>query len=204
MRISETEARLRDWARSTLPPPGATRDWVGFPPSTFLSPYLELEESVRSALRLAHEQSRNLSSWVDLGAGYGRLGFVLGAVLGRENPDSRLQFVGYELVPERVEAASAALTSLVPWAHLVTQDLSASDFTLPIADVYFCYDFGAPDHLLKSFGELQALAFRGHAFTLIARGGLCRNLISRYHPWLEVEPPVHGPNVSIYHSLLGS
>ncbi len=70
---------------------------------------------------------------LDLGSGYGRVGFVLGLL----RPD--IDFTGYEYVDHRVRdsISVAERTGLTKTAY-VTQDLSTCD--LPKADVYYMYD----------------------------------------------------------------
>ena len=72
---------------------------------------------------------------VDLGSGYGRVGFAIGLL----RPD--LEITGYEYVPHRVDnandvAKAAGLTNV----HFITQDLAAADFKIPKADVFYMYD----------------------------------------------------------------
>lgn len=70
---------------------------------------------------------------LDLGSGYGRVGFVIGLL----RPD--LSFTGYEYVDHRVQDSKAvALRAGLTKVSFETQDLSA--FLLPRADVYYMYD----------------------------------------------------------------
>lgn len=73
---------------------------------------------------------------IDLGSGYGRLGYIVGCL----RPD--LNFTGYEYVKERVQQSQsiAANFSLQASIQFVEQDLSADDFSLPSADLYYLYD----------------------------------------------------------------
>lgn len=76
------------------------------------------------------------SRFIDLGAGYGRVGLVVGLM----RPD--VEFIGYEFVPHRVDIATTASAKLGIDQHVSfrTQDLAASDFKIPVADVYYIYD----------------------------------------------------------------
>jgi len=76
------------------------------------------------------------ASVVDLGSGYGRLGFVLGLM----RPDIRFQ--GFEYVSHRTEVAKKIATKfeMAERVQFHTQDLVAEDFTIPAADIYYLYD----------------------------------------------------------------
>jgi SAM-dependent methyltransferase len=72
---------------------------------------------------------------LDLGSGYGRVGFVLGLL----RPD--VDFIGYEYVEHRVEDSQAVANRAgLPRTKFVTQDLARHDFKIPEADVYYLYD----------------------------------------------------------------
>ena len=162
--------------------------WVGLPLPALQTPYGELADLVRAIGPSPGE------TWVDLGAGYGRLAVVLAALA----PEVR--FIGYELIPERAHEGQRVLDNLglAPLATLHTQDLSAARFSPAEADVYFLYEFGSRAHMEKTLADLREMA-RSRIITVAARGELCRSLIDRGHPWLtSAVNPVHGERVSIY------
>jgi hypothetical protein len=130
---------------------------------------------------------------VDLGAGYGRLGFVL----QRHFPE--VEFLGLELVAERVREGQAALQRFGAGnARLVVADLADPAFRVPEAAVYFIYDFGVRAAIAKVLDEMRGIAGR-RAITVVGRGRAIRDQIERGHPWLgEVNPPFHRPHFSIY------
>lgn len=126
---------------------------------------------------------------VDLGAGYGRLGFILGDHYPEVN------FLGLEIVPERVEEGNLCLARRrCTRAELLVQDLTSDDFTLPEADVYFLYDYGKVAHIRKTLNQLDA----GQRFTLVARGKGVRSLISHEFPWLTSGEVQHEEFYSIF------
>lgn len=163
--------------------------WIGVAPSTFLTPYAELREMIE---RLAPPPG---ARFVDLGAGYGRLGFVLGRHFAEAH------FLGYELVAERVAEGMLALERQgCQQARLVTTNLAASDFRTERADFYFIYDFGERAAIEKVLGDLREVA-RSGALTVIGRGRATRDAIERGHPWLAgVRTAEHCGNYSIYRS----
>ncbi len=73
--------------------------------------------------------------FVDIGSSYGRIGCVVGANF----PNT--QFIGYEIVPERMAEAKRIAKGLelhnVSYFH---EDVSADGFKMPEADWYFLYD----------------------------------------------------------------
>jgi hypothetical protein len=163
--------------------------WVGLNIQSLLTPYTELRQLLE---RLSPGPGSRI---IDLGAGYGRMGFVI----GRLRPD--LEFVGYELVPERVAETRRCLA---PWRYpnvrVEKADLSAPDFQPAEADFYFLYDYGTRPAVEKTLEDLKAVA-RRRPIAVVGRGRLSRDAIERHHPWLsQVVPPRHFRNYSIYAS----
>ncbi len=164
-----------------------SQSWVGLDPQTLQTPYSEL-------LRICELLDPGPGSTVvDLGAGYGRMGLVLGARC-RE-----VSFIGFELVPERVREGRRILREHgCTHATLLEQDLTDPDFEVPLAEVYFLYDYGKVEHIRRTLAQLSAIADRKN-FQLVARGMGARSLIENEHPWLSDVYPVHREeNFSIY------
>lgn len=95
------------------------------------------------------------SRFIDLGSGFGRVGLVVGLL----RPD--IQFSGYEFVSHRVDIASAASQSLgiSTKVKFFEQDLSAKDFFIPDAEIYYLYDPFTDDtykHVLAQLNEIAA------------------------------------------------
>jgi hypothetical protein len=166
-----------------------TEYWVGLPTRALLTPYSELR-----AL-LAHLAPHPGDTVVDLGAGYGRLGFVL----GRHYPGTG--FVGYECVKERVDETRRCLDPLAyPGVRMELADLSDPAFSPAPAKFYFVYDFGARSAIEKALQDLRLIA-RDRAIVVVGRGRSCRDAIERQHPWLsQVVAPEHFTRFSIYRS----
>jgi hypothetical protein len=163
--------------------------WVGLNIQSLLTPYTEIRKLLN---RLEIKPGDTL---IDLGAGYGRIGLVM----GHNFPDSF--FIGYEAVEERVQETNRCLDKLkYPNVRMELADLSAPTFKPEPADFYFIYDYGTRPAVKKTLEDLKEVA-RTRKITVIGRGRLSRDAIERHHPWLsQVQPPRHFKNYSIYYS----
>jgi len=163
--------------------------WVGLPVKTLLTPYTEIRTL------LAQLDPKAEQRIVDLGAGYGRMGFVI----GRHFPE--VHFMGYEIVSERVDEANRCLKKFnYPKVQMRVADLSAPDFKPLEADVYFLYDFGSRAAIEKTLFDLRGIA-RTRPIQVVGRGRASRDAIEREHPWLsQVHSPRHYDHYSIYQS----
>lgn len=161
--------------------------WLDLPVRGLLTPYVELR-----AL-LARLRPVPGSTVVDLGAGYGRLGFVV----ARHWPG--VSFLGYEYVRERVAEGNRCLAAHGhALARLECVDLSAREFRPGAAGIYFLYDYGTRAAIEKTLQDLRHIA-RTLPLTVVGRGRASRDAIERRHPWLsQVVPPEHAPHASIY------
>lgn len=178
MDVETTESRLVD------PRDGEER-WIGRHSSIFLTPYVELREM------LERIQPKPGETIADLGARYGRLGFVM----ARHFPECA--FRGYEIVPERVRAGAKALQKFgARLATLETADLR--EIKIPEAQIYFIYDFGSRESVARTLDRLK----NAGPIRVVGRGRAVRDAIERHHPWLgSVHEPVHGPHYSLYRSF---
>lgn len=191
--------------------------WIGLPIKTLQTPYTEIR-SLLSQLVL-HPGDRV----VDLGAGYGRMGFVI----AQHFPG--VAFTGYEVVAERVAEGQRVLglfcrglrglghsvpdadakrtdvrlglqSSVAPTIELLQADLSRADFAPVEASFYFLYDFGSRQAIAKTLNDLREISMR-EPITVIGRGRASRDAIERGEPWLsQVNPPRHFEHFSIYRS----
>jgi hypothetical protein len=181
--VDATEARIHD-------PKDDQERWLGRHPSIFLTPYVELRAWLEELAPMSGDRV------ADLGAGYGRLGFVL----ARHFPQCR--FLGFELVKERVESGRLALGKFgAPLAELRQADLSSPAFTPPPAEIYFIYDYGTKSAIGKTLSDLRELSTT-IKFRVVGRGRAVRDQIEREHPWLSsVYPAVHHGHYSIYRNF---
>ena len=169
--------------------PTRREHWLGLPAQTLLTPYTEIRYILS---QLDPKPGERLT---DLGAGYGRVGHVI----GRHYPDVR--FLGYECIRERfLEAERSLRFHNFPFAKMSLVDLNAPDFTPVQSDYYFIYDFGEREAIEKTLQDLRCIAQK-KTITVIGRGRSSRDAIERQHPWLsQIINPQHCGHHSIYRS----
>jgi hypothetical protein len=163
--------------------------WVDLAIQTLLTPYTEIR-SMLDQLKLPPG-----STIVDLGAGYGRMGFVV----GRHYPE--WNFIGYEFLKERVEEGVRCLKNFsYKNVSLLHADLSDCDFSPARAEAYFIYDFGNRNAIEKVLFDLQFIS-KETPIIVVGRGRSTRDAIERRHFWLtDIVPPEHYAHYSLYRS----
>ncbi|MES2965444.1 MAG: methyltransferase domain-containing protein [Bdellovibrionota bacterium] len=163
--------------------------WIGHPVQAVHTPYTEFRFILNELALPAG------SVIVDLGAGYGRLGFVV----GRYAPE--LKFIGYEYVRERVEEfRRCAVRFQFTNVELIEADLASPSFHPAEADVYFLYDYGTRAAIKKTLVDLREISMR-RDITVVGRGRASRDAIERGEPWLsQVVAPKHYDHFSFYRS----
>ena len=187
LNIDEVELSIDD--QQLAKSAGIQQVWLHLEAQSFLTPYTELREIVE---RL---QPRPGETFVDLGAGYGRLAHVLAANF------RGVEFVGYEMVLERcLEAERVLKLRGYHQNTMLCQDLSRPDFQPRAAAFYFIYDYGTTAAIRKTLEDLRLIA-QVRSITVVARGRATRNLIDREQPWLSaVVKPEHYDRYSFYRS----
>ena len=189
-----TEARkltssdhFQDWGRALHHPDHQT--WVGLPVQSLMTPYAEL---LRILEALAPVPGDRLT---DLGAGYGRLGYITSLRF------PEVTCLGYEYVPERVLEGNRVFQTIVGARFsLVQADVAAPDFQLPRASFHFIYDLGSAQAIQRVIQKIQTQA-QEKKVTVIGRGRATRHLIEKEHPWLsEITAPEHHATFSISRS----
>lgn len=161
--------------------------WIGLDVQGLQTPYSEILDMLKTI------EPKNGEHWIDLGAGYGRMGYVMGFIY------PEVKFTGFEIVQERVlEGEKVFKQWNIQNARLVCADIAAMTFTLPIADVYFIYDFGTQKDIEQCMESLKKIA-KQKKITVIARGRGIRNWIYQSHPWLfTAQDPKNFENWSLF------
>lgn len=160
--------------------------WNHLSPQIFQTPYPELCRMIEEV-----DPGGTVKTWVDLGAGYGRLGLLVGAF----RPGA--QFIGIEIDKKRVREAKRIYqeNNLNP-ASMRQGDCERDP--LPSGEVYLIYDFGHRQAVELALEKLRVFA-KSQPLRLIGRGRRVRDLIEKKHPWLgSVFCPVHHTHYSIY------
>ncbi len=149
--------------------------WVGLDLQTLQTPYSEI-------LRILHLlKMKPYQHVIDLGAAYGRMGIVLGGIYGKSI------FTGYEYVKSRVDEGNRVYKELgLSKCQLIAQDLAATEFILPEADVYFIYDYGQVEHIDRTLRQMSAVAHK-RPVKVVVRGKFTKQIIASNHPWLDLK-----------------
>ena len=182
-KIKENERDMVKKAQALLPQGDYTnlgptihcgiQTWVGLDPSTLQTPYNELFNLLKK-LKIKNELI------IDLGAAYGRMGIIV------ETQFKEARFTGFEAAKERVKMGQDVYEHLqFKRARLWEQDIFLDSFSLPKADVFFIYDYGFKDHILKTLNQCEQVAQEKN-IRIVARGILTQGLIKKHHPWLEI------------------
>lgn len=163
--------------------------WYGLEIQSLQTPYSEIVEMID------YVKPQTGDTWVDLGAGYGRMGFTLGFVRPTVN------FIGYEFVQDRVDEGNRIITQWGLKQSVMKQaDISKDDFAIDDAHLFFLYDFGSKDDIYKVLEKLRVLA-RKRSIQVVARGRGVRSWIFMDCPWLsEINSPVQFKNWTFFKS----
>ena len=163
--------------------------WYGLDLQTLQTPYSEIVGMVQ----YLNPQPGEI--WLDLGAGHGRMGIVLGCLC------PQVSFIGYEYVQLRVDEGNRIFKKWnISLAKMQQADLAREDLELPDADLYFLYDFGSKEDVYKILEKLRVMAQK-KSIRVIARGRGVRNWIFMDFPWLyDIHPPTNFTNWTIFKS----
>jgi hypothetical protein len=163
--------------------------WIGLDIQSLQTPYSEIVEMIQKLKPKAGDV------WLDLGAGYGRIGLILGLLC------SGVNFFGYEFIAERVNEGNRVLDSWqIKNGGLLQADLVQDKIDFEKGDVFFLYDFGSRSDVYKVLEKLQFVASK-KSIQVIARGRGVKNWILMDFPWLgQVHEPQHFENWSLFRS----
>lgn len=167
-----------------------TQAWIGLHPQILQTPYSEILDFLSYLVPFGPQKI------IDLGAGYGRVGIVLNALI------PNCQFVGYEILPQRFKEARRMFERLeLTDCEMRSDNIIADDFTLPSADAYFIYDFSDP-HDLRTLLDQLSEKIHNEEFFVIAKGDGVRSLIQHKYPqFYVVNGALHKKNWSLYSSF---
>ena len=163
--------------------------WIGLDIQSLQTPYSEIVAMVQKLNPKAGDV------WMDLGAGYGRVGLILGFLC------SDVQFYGYEFIAERVNEGNRIRQDWqIKNGELLQADLIQDQMDLTKGDVFFIYDFGSRSDVYLVLEKLKSVAAQ-RPIQVIARGRGVKNWILMDFPWLsQVNSPQHFETWSLFQS----
>lgn len=162
--------------------------WIGLEPQMLQTPYWEILEFYQILAKF------NPYSFVDLGAGYSRLGVVLNLL------QDDFQYTGYELVDKRVQESIRVFKANNFKNYEISQKDILKDISIPDADVYFIYDFSSPKEQTEILDLFSKKMYKDKFF-LVARGHGIRSIIqNKYKEFYACHGVIHKENYSIYSS----
>ncbi len=153
-----------------------TQAWIGLHPQILQTPYVDILEA------LDFLKSQDIKTITDIGAGYGRVGFVSSVLF----PDA--VFTGYEIVKERqVEGERVFKKNGINSAGIILQNVLDPVFDIPAADVYFIYDFSEKEDITEVL--LKIGKSNKSKKILIAQGDRVSALMSKTfsHSWRKLK-----------------
>lgn len=163
--------------------------WIGLDVQSLQTPYSEIVEMIQALNPKAGDV------WMDLGAGYGRVGLILGLFcLG-------VEFYGYEFISDRVNEGNRIRENWqIKNGGLIQADLVHDLIDFEKGHVFFLYDFGSRSDVYQVLEKLKAVASK-KPIQVIARGRGIKNWILMDFPWLgQVNEPQHFENWSLFQS----
>lgn len=165
--------------------------WVGLDIETLQTPYADCLR-ILQLLKI-----KPFQHVIDLGAAYGRMGVVIGGLYIKNS------FTGYEYVKARVDEGNRVYKELgFSKCELKTQNLFAPDFDLPVADIYFIYDYGHVEHIDHTLKQIERIAHQ-RPIKVVVHGRFTKEIINSHHQWLS--PLYEGKwddKVSIYSAFI--
>jgi len=147
---------------------GGAQTWIGLDFQVLQCTYHDLK-NLFSELPMSKVQRV-----VDLGAGYGRMGLFLHWYYPQK------EFLGYELVRERVQEGMRIYEQWGLKRHLLIEKDLTKLCELPEAELYFIYDFGSEKDLKLILERLLNLP---HRSLVVVKGRICRNLMLKDSRW---------------------
>lgn len=170
-----------------------SQTWIGLHPQALQTPYHDLYQ----ALYLLKDF--NIEKIVDIGAGYGRVAFVMKSLFPKAS------FTGFEILKQRQLEANRLYEKFdLDDCQIHLQNVLEEGFTLPHAQVYFIYDFSELDDICQILDQLSARLGK-EDFFLISRGDRTSFLLEKKYKefwrangfWESGELKIYSSNVKL-------
>jgi len=171
----------KTWGRSLF---GGSEAWIGLHPKQLQTTYSEILSILKNS------DFNDSNSICDLGAGYGRIGVVVGLYYKLSS------FYGIELVKERVLEGLRVFKERRFEKHsFICENLRC--INIPVCDYYFIYDFGVVSEINYVLDSLSLVSEK-KKIKVIARGRGVISLIENKHTWLTIFEPKIFKTYSIF------
>lgn len=151
-----------------------SQPWIGIDPQLLETTYLDFAQ----LFEFLESENISLERIIDIGSAYGRAGIVASSIFPKS------QFIGYEIVPERVEESNQAFKRLeLKNCQSVVKNVLLED--IGEANLYIVYDFSHKEDIHDLFKKL--LDENGKKpFMVAAIGGTTPEVI--YHHFSSLRP----------------
>ena len=142
--------------------------WIGLPPDILQTPYKDI------LTVLNHIKEFKISTVVDIGCAYGRVGFAL------QKDHKEAKFLGFEIVKKRYQEASRVIRKHnLPNLEITLGNVLNADVNIPSADLYMIYDFSNIDDIYKTLNKISSYQSDQPIF-LVARGERTEFLLDKF------------------------
>lgn len=167
-----------------------TQTWIGLHPQVLQTPYSDIHRC------LSYLLDKEISSIVDIGAGYGRVGIVAKSLF----PD--VEFKGFEIIKKRSDEGNRIFQKIgLDDCSISNEDVLKEDFHLPIAQVYFIYDFSEAEDICMILDQLED-RYNSSNYYLITKGDRVDSMIERKYKFFSKTKIVKTfRNMNVYSSL---
>ncbi len=167
-----------------------TQTWIGLPPHVLQTPYNHIYDALMAI------SCYPIKRIVDIGCGYGRVGLVMNSLF----PEA--EFIGYEILKLRAREANRVYEKLdLANCEVLLENVLEDSFDLPVAQVYFIYDFSEMQDICVILDELVSRV-NDYQFFLITVGDRVDYLIERkYKSFWKTNGFIKQGALKIYSSL---
>ncbi len=167
-----------------------TQTWIGLHPQVLQTPYSDIHHCLSLLL------GKEINSIVDIGAGYGRVGIVAKSLF------PEVEFLGFEIIKKRsIEGNRIFKKFGLDDCSISNENVLSEDFQLPLAQVYFIYDFSEAEDICLILDQLKK-RYESSKYFLITKGDRVDSMIERkYKVFCNSKKAITFKDMRVYSSL---